>query len=278
MLAVGKWNNLEVVKEVDFGLYLDGDDSGEILLPKRYVPEGLQLGDVVEVFVYHDNEGRLIATTDKPLGVVGDVVSLEAADTTQHGAFLKWGIMKDLFVPLSQQVSKMVKGEHYIVYIYIDKMTGRITATERINAHLDKEPFTLQLLDKVDLIIQRETEIGYAVIINGKYTGLVHFSDVFRDVQPGDKLKGYIKTIRPDGKIDVALGESGYARVEGESEKILRLLEEENGYLPFHDKSNPEEIYDKFGMSKKTFKMTIGALYKQGLIELTKTGIKKTEK
>lgn len=275
MVSVGRWNKLEVVKEVDFGLYLDGGKGAEILLPKRYVPRGAKIGDLLEVFVYHDNEGRPIATTDKPLAVVGDIVSLEAVTTTPQGTFLRWGIMKDLFVPLSQQVSRMVKGENYIVYIYIDQQTGRVTATERIHNHLDKEPVTLRPRDMVQVIIWRETELGYAVIVDGKYTGLVYGSDVFGEVQPGDTLKGYIKAVRPDGKLDVGLGEPGYNRVEDAGGKMLRLLDEADGYLPYHDKSDPEEIYEVFGMSKKTFKMTLGTLYKQGLIELTGSGFRR---
>lgn len=276
MVSVGRWNKLEVVKEVDFGLYLDGGKGAEILLPKRYVPRGAKPGDILEVFVYHDNEGRPIATTDKPLAVVGDIVSLEAVTTTPQGAFLRWGIMKDLFVPLSQQVSRMVKGENYIVYIYIDQQTGRVTATERIHNQLDKEPVTLRPRDMVQVIIWRETELGYAVIVDGKYTGLVYGSDVFGEVRTGDTLKGYIKAVRPDGKIDVGLGEPGYSRVEDAGEKMLRLLDEADGYLPYHDKSDPEEIYEVFGMSKKTFKMTIGTLYRQGLIELTGAGFRRS--
>jgi predicted RNA-binding protein (virulence factor B family) len=275
MVQVGKWNKLEVVKEVDFGLYLDGGSQEEILLPKRYVPKGATSGDVLEVFVYHDNEGRLIATTDTPYGEVGDFVTMEVVSTTPHGAFLKWGIMKDVFIALSQQVSRMITGEKYTVYLYIDKQTGRVAATEKFNAFLDNDDLTVKELEEVNLLIWRETEIGYAVVINNKHIGLLHFSDVFRDLKIGERLKGFIKKIRPEGKIDVALGERGYTRVEGEGEKIMRLLEEQDGYLPFHDKSDPEEIYETFGMSKKTFKMTIGALYKQGKIELTKTGFKR---
>lgn len=277
MVQIGKWNRLEVIKKVDFGLYLDGGDKEEILLPKRYVPHGADVGDDVEVFIYHDNEGRLIATTAEPFGEVGDIVGLEVVSTTPAGAFLKWGIMKDVFIALSQQVSKMVTGEKYPVLLYIDEKTGRVSATERFNHVLDNEVLTVKELEEVNLVIWRETEIGFAVIINNKHIGLLHFSDVFKDLNPGDKMRGFIKTIRPENKLDVALGERGYQRVEGEAEKIMRLLDEHNGYLPYHDKSDPEEIYEFFGMSKKTFKMTIGALYKQNKIELASAGIKKVE-
>lgn len=274
MAQVGKWNKLKVVKDVDFGLYLDGGEDGEILLPKRYVPEGAKPDDELKVFIYHDNENRLIATTQEPLGGVGDIILGEVVTITPQGAFVRWGIMKDLFVPLSQQTSHMVKGGKYLVYIYIDEQTGRVAATERIHKYLSNEVLTVRELEVVDLIIWRRTDIGYPVIINNRHTGVLHFSDVFREVETGDKMKGFIKKIRTDGKIDVAIGERGYNRVESESGKVLRLLGENNGYLPFHDKSEPEEIYEAFGMSKKTFKMTIGKLYKEGVIELTQTGIK----
>lgn len=277
MVHVGKWNMLRVVKPVDFGLYLDGGEEGEILLPKRYVPEDINEGEELRVFVYHDNENRLIATTQAPLGEVGDIIVGEVVTTTPQGAFVRWGIMKDLLVPLSQQSSRMVKGGKYLVYIYLDEQTGRAAASERIHRYLSNEELTVKELEEVDITIWRRTDIGYPVLINNKHTGVLHFSDVYRNLEIGDKLRGFIKQIRPEGKIDVALGERGYGRVEGESEKVLRLLTEAGGYLPYGDKSDPEEVYDTFGMSKKTFKMTIGSLYRQGKIELAKTGIKLKE-
>jgi len=276
MVQVGRYNTLKVNKHVDFGVYLDGGDT-EILLPKRYVPENLQDGDEIEVFVYHDNENRLIATTEHPLGTVGDIVMLEVVSTTEHGAFLRWGIMKDIFVPLSQQISRMYVGETYPIYIYIDERTGRITGTEKIWPYLSNESLTVNERDVVTLLIYRRTELGYEVIINNKHIGLLHYNEVFRDLDLGERLEGFVKKIRPDNKIDVGLGQAGYKKVAPEEEKILRMLENNNGYLPFHDKSDPEEIYAHFGMSKKTFKMAVGALYKQRKIELTKTGIKLSE-
>lgn len=274
MVSVGKYNTLKVVKKVDFGMYLDGGDGEEILLPKRYVPRDLKQGDEIEVFIYHDSDNRLVATTLKPHGILGDIVSMRVVHTNKQGAFMDWGLMKDIFVPLSQQVSRMAEGQNYLVRIYLDEMTGRLAATEKINSYLDNEDIDLQEMDEVDLLVQRETELGYAVIINNQYLGLLHFSDVFKEIETGDKLKGYIKTIRDDNKIDVMLGKPGYQKVADEEGRILQLLEENDGYLPYHDKSEPEEIYDFFGMSKKVFKMTIGALYKQKKIDLTKTGIK----
>lgn len=273
MIQAGSYYTLRVVKMVDFGAYLDGEEAGEILLPKRYVPKGLRVDDELEVFLYHDGESRLIATTDKPKGIVGDIMVLEVKDIMHQGAFLEWGIMKDLFLPLSQQASVLYKGMKIPVLIYLDEMTGRVAATEKFQHKLKNNELTLKELDAVNLMVSRKTELGYEVIINSAHIGLIHFSDVFHELKIGDRLKGFIKRVLPENKIDVMPGERGYKRVESETEKIIRLLQENDGYLPYHDKSNPEEIYDFFGMSKKTFKMVIGGLYKDGKIELTKSGI-----
>ncbi|ULQ55209.1 S1-like domain-containing RNA-binding protein [Flavihumibacter rivuli] len=276
MVKVGEYNTLKVMRAVAFGLYLD--DGGEgILLPKRFVPQDAKVGDELRVFVYHDSEDRLIATTQQPKGVVGDIVSLRAVTVTKQGAFLDWGLMKDIFVPKSKQLMGMREGANYIVKIYIDEQTGRVAATEKIEPFLSNDELTVKEHDAVDLLVYRRTDIGYVVIINNRHTGVLHFNDIYRNLSVGDKVKGFIKAIREENKIDVALGEKGYQRVEGESEKILRLLRENDGYLPYHDKSDPEEIYDFFGMSKKTFKMTVGKLYKERKIELTQTGIKLME-
>lgn len=277
MYKVGEYNQLKVKKETDFGVYLDGGGDTEILLPKRYVPEGTRPGDELSVFLYHDSENRLIATTDKPKGVVGDIVSLKVVDNTHQGAFLDWGLAKDLFVPLSRQVSKMVKGQDYLVMIYLDELTNRVAATEKIDAYLSNDPLTVQEKDEVDLVVYRRSDIGFITIINNRHTGVLHYSDVFRPLDIGDRLKGFVKAVKEDGKVDVAPGQSGYSRVEDEASRMLRLLRENDGYLPYHDKSDPDEIREFFGMSKKTFKMTVGALYKQQKIELTKTGIKLIE-
>lgn len=277
MAEIGRFNNLRVIKQLDFGVYLDGGDGEEILLPKRFVPKGIQEGDEVEVFLYHDSENRIIATTQKPKAIVDEIAMMEVIDTTKHGAFLDWGLMKDLFVPLSQQELRMQQGQHHLVRLYIDEQTGRIAATARISRFLSNHDLTVKEAEPVELLIYQKTDIGYKVIINNQHLGVLHYNEVFRDLEIGDKEKGFIKTIREGNKIDVSLGERGYNKVEGEAEKVLRLLKENDGYLPYHDKSDPEDIYDFFGMSKKTFKMTIGALYKQKQIELTQTGIKLLE-
>ncbi|WP_276134388.1 S1 RNA-binding domain-containing protein [Polluticoccus soli] len=277
MAEIGRFNNLRVIKQLDFGVYLDGGEGEEILLPKRFVPKGVKDGDEIEVFLYHDSENRIIATTQKPKAIVDEIAMMEVVDTSKHGAFLDWGLMKDLFVPLSQQELRMQPGQYHLVRLYLDEQTGRIAATARISRFLSNHDLTVKENDSVELLVYQKTDIGYKVIINNKHLGVLHYNEVFRDLEIGDKEKGFIKTIREDNKIDVSLGERGYSRVEGEAEKILRLLKENDGYLPYHDKSDPEDIYDFFGMSKKTFKMTIGALYKQKQIELTQTGIKLLE-
>lgn len=277
MAEIGKYNTLKVIKKVDFGMYLDGGEGEEILLPKRFVPRGIHEGDDLEVFLYHDSENRIIATTQKPKGILGDIVMLEAVEVTKQGAFLDWGLMKDLFMPLSQQESKLIKGERYLVMIYKDEQTGRLAATERISRFLSNDHIDLEEMQPVDLVVQRESDIGYVVIINNKYTGLLHYNEVFRGLDVGDKEHGFVKKIREDNKIDVSLGEPGYKRVTNETDVVLDKLRQNDGYLPFHDKSDAEDIYNEFGMSKRTFKMIIGALYRQRKIELTKTGIKLIE-
>jgi predicted RNA-binding protein (virulence factor B family) len=272
MIEVGKINKLKVLRQVEIGLYLDDDDAG-LLLPKRFVPRDAKVGDELDVFVYHDSDNRLIATTQQPKAVVGDIAFMKVVSITPQGAFLDWGLMKDLFVPKALQTSFMRVGASYLVKLYIDEQTGRVAATERIERVLDNDVLTVEEKQPVELIVYRKSELGYVVIINGIHSGLLYFNEVFKELQPGDKLDGFVKKIREDNKIDVGAGKLGYERVEGETEKILRLLHENDGYLPYHDKSDPEEIYNFFGMSKKTFKMTTGALYKQQKISFTKTGI-----
>jgi uncharacterized protein len=274
LIEAGQYHRLKVVKQVEFGVYLDALGT-ELLLPKRFLPnKNLQPGDEVDVFVYHDSEDRLIATTQRPKGVVGDIVMMEVVGVTKQGAFLDWGLMKDLFLPLSQQKVKVHVGQVLPVLIYLDLPTGRVAATEKIGQYLSNDLLTVAEKDQVDLFVYRKTDLGYEVIINNKHIGLMHFGDIFQPIRIGDKLSGYVKTIRPDKKIDIAPGQAGYQKVESETEKILRLLKEKKGHLPYHDKSAPQDIYAVFGMSKKTFKMALGALYKQKKILLAEDGIR----
>ncbi len=271
-VQVGNYNTLKVSRKVDFGFYLDDGAEG-ILLPKRFVPEGLRIGDELVVFVYHDSDNRLIATTQKANAVVGEIAKLKVLSVTKQGAFLDWGLMKDLFVPASKQVSGMRLGGEYLVKLYIDEMTGRVAATEKIESSMSNDDLTVKEMELVDLLVYRTSELGFVMIINNKHIGILHGNEIFQKLETGEKVKGFIKKIRPDNKIDLVLGKPGFTKVEDEGEKILRLLNENNGYLPYYDKSNPEDIYAFFGMSKKAFKMTTGNLYKQKLLVFTQTGI-----
>jgi predicted RNA-binding protein (virulence factor B family) len=276
MIQVGQFNTLIVQRIKDAGAYLDDGNEG-ILLPKRFVPNGTNIGDEISVFIYHDSENRLIATTLIPKAVVGDIALLKVVDISSHGAFVDWGLMKDLLVPKSKQISPMRLGGEYLVSLYIDAQTGRVAASQYIEQLFSNEEISVVEKQIVDLIVYRQTDLGYAMIINKKHIGLLHQNEVFMDINIGDKLQGFIKTIRPDNKIDVTIGKPGYQKTEDEASKIMRLLKEYDGYLPYHDKSEPEEIYSFFGMSKKTFKMTLGKLFKERKIELTKTGFKLNE-
>jgi predicted RNA-binding protein (virulence factor B family) len=273
---MGEYNVLKVIKEKSMGLFLDDGDIG-ILLPKRFVPAGTKIGDEIKVFLYHDGEDRPIATTQQPRGVLGDIVKLKAVNVTHQGAFLDWGLMKDLFIPKSKMQNFMLPNGEYLVKIVMDEQTGRLAATEKLEPFLSNENLSIKIKDEVELIVYRKTDIGYEVIINNAHKGILHFNEVYRKIETGDRFPGFIKNILPENKIDVAAGKPGYNRIEDEAEKVLRLLIENDGYLPYHDKSLPEDIYSFFGMSKKTFKMTTGNLYKQHKLLFTQTGIQLIE-
>jgi len=273
MVKTGEYNTLKVLRQVDFGVYLDDGAEG-ILLPKRFVPANVKPGDELKVFIYHDSDDRLIATTQQPLGILGDIVKLKAVSVTPQGAFMDWGLMKDLFVAKSQQLTGMLPNGEYLVKLYRDEQTDRMAATERFDNTLSNDVLTVKTLDVVNLIVYRRTDIGYVVIIDNQHTGVLHHNEIYRSIGVGDKFEGFIKKIYPDNKIDVAAGKPGYQRVEDEAGKILRLLQENDGYLPYYDKSDPEAIYEFFGMSKKTFKMTVGNLFKQKKILLDDAGIR----
>jgi len=277
MVKMGEYNVLKVIKEKPMGVFLDDGEEG-ILLPKRFVPGGTKTGNSLTVFLYYDGEDRPIATTQKPHGVLGDIVKLKAVNVTNQGAFLDWGLMKDLFIPKSKMKNFIVKNGEYLVKIVMDEKTGRLAATEKLEPFLSNENLTVKEKEIVDLVVYRQTDIGYEVIINNIHKGILHNNEIYRDICIGDKFKGFIKNILPENKINVAAGKPGYKRVEDETEKILRLLNENDGYLPYNDKSSPEDVYSFFQMSKKTFKMVLGNLYKQQKIALTKTGIQLIEK
>ena len=277
MVEIGKYNTLKIVKDLDFGVYLDGGDDLEILLPARYVPRNVKPGDEVEVFIYHDNEGRIIATTAKPLAVVGEFQWMECKSVNDMGAFLEWGLMKDLLVPFREQKMPMREGKWYLVYVHLDHVTKRIVASARVDKFLDNIPPVYEFNQEVDLLVADETEIGYKVIINNLHWGLVYHNEIYRRLERGEHLKGYIKEVREDEKIDVSLTRLGYEKVEGIAGIILDALKVQNGFLPVHDKSPAEEIYSLFGCSKKSFKQAIGALYKKKLIFIEPKGIRLIE-
>jgi uncharacterized protein len=277
MIKMGEYNVMKVIKEKSMGVFLDDGNAG-ILLPKRFVPEHTKIGDELKVFLYHDGEDRPVATTQKPFGVLGDIVKLKTVSVTNQGAFLDWGLMKDLFIPKSKMKNYMIPNGEYLVKIVMDEKTGRLAATEKLESFLSNENLTVKEKEIVDLIVYRRTDIGYEVIINNIHKGILHHNEIYRNITFGDRFQGFIKNILPENKIDVAAGKPGYNRIEDETEKIIRLLKENEGYLPYHDKSSPEEIYSFFAMSKKAFKMATGNLYKQHKISFIKTGIQLNEK
>lgn len=273
-IILGDYNNLEIVKRVSFGLYLDGDEDGEILLPAKYVPDGYDIGDIIKVFVYLDNEERLVATTEEPLAKVGDFALLRVAWTNDYGAFLDWGLLKDLFVPFSEQEGKMVKGNSYLVYVTIDRKSYRIYASARLDKFLSSTKPPYETDEEVDIIVWRRTDLGWKVIVNGNHSGLVFANEVFRDLKTGDRLKGYVKRVRTDGKIDIALQRHGVAGDDDSSMRLLSAIEAQRGFLPLNDNSSPDEIYSMLGMSKKAFKRAAGKLYKQRLIIIDDDGLR----
>ncbi len=276
MAEIGKINELRIIKEVDFGVYLDGEDLGEILLPQKYISSNLKTDDLVKVFIYFDSEDRIIATTQTPYAQINEFAFLEVVDVTSVGAFLDWGLEKDLFVPYREQKQKMVRGKSYLVRIYLDERSDRIAASTKIDKFLGLPPEDLIENQKVDLLISHQTELGFKAIVDKSYQGMIFENDLFRPLKIGQAMQGYIKKIRPDGKIDLSIQQLGYEKVDAFAQKILNILKDNKGYIAVSDKSKPELIYHLFGMSKKSFKMSIGALYKQKLIIIDKTGIRLT--
>ena len=273
-IELGKYNQLEVVKEVDFGVYLNGGEEGEILLPKRYVPEGCKPGDVLNVFIYLDNEERLIATTLQPLVQVGEFACLEVAWVNEFGAFLEWGLMKDLFVPFREQKMKMQKGHRYVIHAHVDEESYRIMASAKIERYLSKDMPDYEPGQEVEVMVWQKTDLGYKVIVENRHGGLVYQNEIFQPLQPGMKLTAYVRQVREDGKIDLALQQDGQRKVKDFSDVLLQFIKVQGGYTTLNDKSAAETIYDTFGVSKKTFKKAVGDLYKKRLVVLEEGGIR----
>lgn len=273
MVRLGEFNTLTIVKAVDFGLYLDGGDVGEILLPARYVPKDAKLYDEITVFIYLDQDERLIATTQTPLAKVGDFAYLEVAWVNEYGAFLNFGLMKDLFCPFREQKMRMRQGEKYIVYVKVDEDSYRIMATAKVERYLSDERPPYKHGDEVDILVWQKTDLGFKVIIDNKYQGLVYDNQVYRYLHTGDRVKGYIDHIRQDNKVDITLQPTGRKHTEEFSEILLQYLKDNNGRCDLGDKSPSELIQDRFKVSKKTFKKAVGDLYRQRLITITDEGL-----
>jgi len=271
---IGKYNTLRVIKEVDFGVYLDGVENGEILLPTRYVPENTNVDDELEVFIYLDSEDRLIATTEKPFATVGEFAFLQVKSVNKVGAFLDWGLMKDLLVPFREQEEKMEEGKYYPVYIYLDEESNRIVATSKMYTVLNNLLPEYEPGQEVDLFVYDKAEIGYKVVVNNLHSGMIYHSQLFQPIKLGDRMKGFVQKVREDDKIDISLQKLGYEAIEGQAAEVLNLLKEKGGYLAVSDKSPAELIYKVFKMSKKSFKKSLGTLYKQRLIVIEKEGTK----
>ncbi len=275
-MDLGQYNTLTIARYTSVGLYLKDSEGNDVLLPMKWVPEGVKEGEELEVFIYLDNEERPIATTLKPSATVGDFAPLQVRQVSAPGAFLDWGLEKDLFVPYKEQRDKMVAGKSYVVYVYIDELTDRIAASAKVENFTEKDTSGLQEGQEVELLVSGRSPLGYKVIINNRYLGLAYEEETFKTLAIGDRTTGYIKTVRDDGKVDVVLEKPGYGSIEPNAEKILRLLEMNEGYINLTDKSDPNEISVRLQMSKKTFKKAIGALYKQRVISLEPDGIRLT--
>lgn len=275
MIKVGQINELEVVKIESFGLFLDADDYGSVMLPKRQAPEGLEVGQRVEVFLFFDSESQLTATTETPIAQVGEFGLMSVVGVNNTGAFVDWGIeKKDLLVPFSEQRARFNEGQKILVYVYRDKASGRIVGTTKFNKILDQTPSNYTLNQQVDIIIAERSDLGYKAIINGAHWGMIFPSEVFGKVFIGKRLKGFIKNVREDGKIDLSFQKIGVAKMDDLSEKIIDLLKKKEGYLPLNDKSAPDVIFSVFRTSKGTFKKSIGGLYKKGIITIEQEGIR----
>ena len=272
-IELGKYNQLEVVKEVDFGVYLDGGEEGEILLPTRYVPEDCMIGDILNVFLYLDMDERLIATTLTPYVQVGQFACLEVSWVNEYGAFLNWGLMKDLFVPFREQKMKMQVGRKYVIHAHLDEESYRIVASAKVERYLSKDKPEYAAGDEVNILIWQKTDLGFKAIIDNKYSGLLYENEIFTSLETGMEMKAFVKQVREDGKVDLILQKPGFEKIDDFSKTLLDYIKAHGGRIYLNDKSPAEDIYDTFSVSKKTFKKGVGDLYKKRLITLHEDGI-----
>ncbi|MCP9199846.1 S1-like domain-containing RNA-binding protein [Gramella sp. GC03-9] len=273
MIQLGDFHELIMKRSTDFGVYLENQEGDEVLLPNKYVPENWKPEELISVFVYLDHEERPVATTLEPKIKLDEFGTLQCVDVNKYGAFLDWGLEKHLFVPFKEQVVPMQKGEEYLVFCYLDLETERLAASSKVHAFLDNSTLTVEPFEEIELIISNKTELGYNVIINGLHLGLLYEDEVFKSIKEGDRVKGWVKKIRSDNKIDVVLQRPGYRSIEPNAQKVLDRLKDAGGFLDLSDKSDPQEIQDRLQMSKKSFKRAAGSLYKQRMIEIKEDGI-----
>jgi len=273
MLQLGKFQELTILRDTDPGLFLGDDEENEVLLPHRYKPETYAIGDTINVFLYLDNEERPIATTDEPLIKLNEFAYLQCSAVTKHGAFMDWGLVKQLFVPFKEQARPMTKGNWYIVHLYLDELTNRLVGSSKTNKFLNNEKIEVAKYDEVSIMVSHITERGANAIINGKHKGLIYLEDIFEDIRTGDKLKAFVKKVREDNKIDLVLQAEGYKSIEPNANYLIEELKAAGGFLPFHDKTDPEIIKNELGLSKKSFKKAVGSLYKDKQITIKPDGI-----
>lgn len=274
MAEIGKINTLEVVRETDNGFYLDGQNLGEILMPRKFITDEVRNQGWADVFVYTDSEDRLVATTETPLVKVDEFAFLNVVAVTRFGAFLDWGLPKNLLVPFREQRANMVEGRSYLVYVFLDLQTNRIAATAKIDKYLDNTPPEYKIGEEVDLLIAEETDLGFKAIINSEHWGILYKNQLYKPVKTGDRMKGYVNKVRDDEKIDLLPEKPGYEKVDAISQKILDELKQNRGFMAVTDNTSPEMIKALFGISKKNFKKAIGSLYKSRMITFNSDGIR----
>lgn len=274
MLFIGKYNNLTILRDTSVGFFLGDVEGEEVLLPNKYKTDDMQIDDVIRVFVYNDSEDRPVATTETPKIVRNQFANLEVKDVSDHGAFLDWGLEKDLFVPFREQSTPMEIGEWHVVFLYLDQKTSRLIATTKLDRYLENERLLVKEGDEVDLIVWKKTDLGYNVVVNQFHKGLIYANEIFKPISLGESLKGYVKKVRGENRLDISLEKQGYENVvEPTAQRILDEIKKNNGYLNLSDNSAPEDINRQLGISKKVFKKAIGGLYKQGLIRIAEDGI-----
>ncbi|WP_350291725.1 S1-like domain-containing RNA-binding protein [uncultured Croceitalea sp.] len=274
MIQLGNYNTLEILRSTSVGLFLGDDEGTEILLPNKYVPDPIEIGQKLKVFCYLDNSERPVSTILEPYIIRNEFAFLEVAEISAYGAFMDWGLEKHLLVPFREQRLKMEKGRKYVVHCYLDEQSFRLTASNKLDKFLDNEKITKNLNDEVSLLISRKTELGWEAVVDNKHKGLLFFSDVFKEIRIGDRLTGFIKNIREDKKLDVSLLPIGQKMLEPTSELILKKIKEAGGFLTLHDKSSPEEIKEELQLSKKAFKKGVGVLYRERKIAIEANGIR----